>query len=74
MFGGRRGRDVFAFFFFVFLIFDFASDEVEEIGMSALEKGVTEDILGWVFAALVEAVHVKLTYEGVDVTVSEVFG
>ena len=44
------------------------------MGLSAEEEGVTEYVLAGVFAAFVEAVHVELAYEGVDVAMSEVLG
>ena len=74
LFGRRGDGDVFVFFFLVVLVFDFAFDEVEQLRMSPLEEGMAEDVLGGVFSAFVEAVHVELADEGVDVAVSEVFG
>jgi hypothetical protein len=62
------------FLFFVFFILDFAFDEVEELRLSPLEEGMAEDVFGGVFSAFVEAVHVELSDEGVDVAVPEVFG
>ena len=38
------------------------------------EAWMAEDVFGGVFAALVEAVHVELANETVDVAVSEVLG
>lgn len=35
---------------------------------------MTEDIFGGILAGLVEAVHVELAYEAVDVSVAEVLG
>ena len=42
--------------------------------LSFQEEGMAEDILAGVFATFVEAVHVELSDERVDVAVSEVFG
>jgi len=56
------------------VVLEFAADEVEEGGLPPEEEGVAEDVLGGVFATLVEAVHVELADEGVDVPVAEVLG
>ena len=42
--------------------------------MPPQEVWVTEDVLAGVFATFVEAVHVELSYERVDISVPEVFG
>lgn len=33
-----------------------------------------EDVLGGLFSGLVEAIHVELAYEAVDISVPEIFG
>ena len=47
---------------------------MKDLRLSFQEKGMTEDIFARVFATFVEAVHVELTYEGVDIAVAKVFG
>ena len=47
---------------------------MEDLGLSSQEEGVAEDVFAGVLAALVEAVHVELADEGVDVAVPEVLG
>lgn len=47
---------------------------MQDVGLSSQEKRVAENILAWVFAALVEAIHVELADERIDVPVAEVFG
>ena len=47
---------------------------MEDLLLSFQEEGMAENILAGVFATFVEAVHVELPDEGVDVTVPEVFG
>jgi hypothetical protein len=47
---------------------------VEDVGLAAEEEGVAEDVFAGVFAAFVEAVHVELADEGVDVAMAEVLG
>jgi hypothetical protein len=42
--------------------------------LSPEEEGMAEDVLGRVLATLVEAIHVELAYEGVDIAVAEVLG
>ena len=42
--------------------------------MSSLEEGMTEYIFGGVFPAFMEAIHIELSDEGVDIAVPEVFG
>ncbi len=56
------------------LVLDLAPDEGEEMGLAAEEEGVAEDILAGILAGLVEAVHIELPDEAIDVPVSEVFG
>ena len=72
---GRRSAESWHFFLVSFvLVLDFAADQVQDLGLSAEEEGMTEDVLAGVFAAFVEAVHVELADEGVDVAVAEVLG
>ena len=47
---------------------------MEDLRLPSEEVWVTEDVLAGVFATFVEAIHVKLSYERVDISVSEVFG
>lgn len=47
---------------------------MKNLRLPTQEEGVAEDIFAGVLATLVEAIHVKLTNEGVDIAVSEVFG
>ena len=47
---------------------------MEDLRLSFQEEGMAEDIFAGVFATFVEAVHIKLTDEGVDIAVTEVFG
>lgn len=56
-----------------FLIFDLAADEGEEMWLAAEEERMAEDILAGILARFVEAIHVKLPNEAVDVAVPEVF-
>lgn len=35
---------------------------------------MAKNVLAWIFTALMETIHVELSDEGVDVSVSEVFG
>jgi hypothetical protein len=75
LFARRRGKQwCFVLFFLLFVVFYFPPDEVEDLWLSAQEEGVAEDVFAGVFAALMEAVHVELADEGVDVAVPEVFG
>ena len=64
----------FVFLFDFVLVFDFPFDEMEEVSMSPDEEGVAEDVFAGIFAAFVEAVHVELADEGVDVAMAEVLG
>lgn len=74
-FAGRRAEHRSLVLLFLFLVvLDFASDHVKDLGLSSQEERMTEDVLAGVFATLVEAVHVELSNERVDVAVSEVFG
>lgn len=45
---------------------------MEDIGLPSEKVRMAEYIFGWIFATLMEAVHVELADEGVDVSVSEV--
>ena len=56
------------------LVLDLAPDEGEEMGLTTEEEGVAEDILAGILAGLVEAVHVELPDEAIDVPVPEEFG
>lgn len=74
-FAGRRaGHRSLVLLFLLLVVLDFASDHVEDLGLSSQEERMTEDVFAGVFATLVEAVHIELSNEGVDVAVSEVFG
>lgn len=64
----------FVFLLGFILIFYFASDKMENMWLPSQEIGVTENVFAGVFAAFVEAVHIELSDERVDVSVSEVFG
>ena len=72
--GGRLLQGHLVFLLAPLLIFNFSFDEMENLRLSLEEEGVTEDIFAGVLATLVEAVHVELPDERVDVSVSEVLG
>jgi len=44
------------------------------MSLSSHEEGMTEDVFAGVFSGFVEAVHVKLSDEAVNIPMSEVFG
>lgn len=56
------------------LCFDFAFDKMKDLWLSAEEEGMAEDIFAGIFAAFMEAIHIELANEGVDIAVAEVFG
>jgi hypothetical protein len=56
------------------LVFDFSPDEMEDIGLPPEKVRVAKNVFAGVFAAFVEAVHIELPDEGVDVPVPEVLG
>ena len=64
----------FIFLIVFFIILDFSLNEVEDLRLPSKEVWVTEDVFAGVFATFVEAIHVKLSDERVDISVSEVFG
>ena len=47
---------------------------MQDLRLSFKEVWMTEDIFTGIFTAFVEAVHVELSYERVDISVPEVFG
>ena len=73
---GRGTGRIWCFIFLIvfFIVLDFSLNEVEDLRLPPEEVWVTEDVLAGVFATFVEAIHVKLSYERVDISVSEVFG
>ncbi len=46
---------------------------MEELRLSSEKEGVTKDVFAGVLTGLMEAVHVELSDEAVDVTVPEKF-
>ena len=57
-----------------FLVLDLAPDEGEEMGLAAEEEGVAEDIFAGILAGFVEAIHVELPDEAIDIPMPEIFG
>lgn len=53
---------------------DLALDEMEELRMAFEEVAVAKNIFGGLLSRFMEAIHVELAYEAVDVPVPEVFG
>lgn len=47
---------------------------MEDLRLSSQKEGVTEDIFAGILAGLMEAVHVELSDEAVNVSVPEIFG
>lgn len=46
---------------------------MEDLRLSPQEKGVTKDIFAGIFAGLMEAVHIELPDEAVNVPMPEIF-
>jgi len=73
--GGRRARDrCFVLLFHLLFIFNFPLDKMQNVCLSSEEERMAEYIFAGVFSALVEAVHVELPYEGVDISMSKELG
>jgi hypothetical protein len=70
--GGRHWRLVFLISFLIIL--DFAFNKGEDVSLPFEEVWMAEDIFAGILTTLVEAVHVELANEGVDVAMSEIFG
>jgi len=47
---------------------------MEDLRLSPEKEGVTEYVFAWIFAWLVKSIHVELSDEAVDVSVSKIFG
>ena len=62
------------FSFLEFVKFYFPFNLLEQFLFIFLEQRVAEDTFGMFFPGLVEAVHVELSNETVDLVVPEVFG
>lgn len=73
LFRRRSAKDSHLLLFSLLLVLDLAAYQMQNLRLPPQEKGMTKNIFAGVLAALVEAVHVELPNEGVDISMPEVF-
>lgn len=73
LFGRRSAKDSHLLLLSLLLILDLTTYQMQDLRLPPQEKGMTENVLARVLAALMEAIHVELPNEGVDISMPEVF-
>jgi len=74
LFGSRGRRGSLGLLVPILLQLDLSLDQMQKLRMSPQEARMAEDIFAGILARLMEAVHVELPNEAIDIPVPEEFG